>query len=83
MSDISKKTPAQLIDELFTTDIKIFLGQEDLYDALREDGADAFCSQKSREIINLNIRRNKLMQAIDEALGFGDVTVTSKTFEEY
>jgi hypothetical protein len=76
--DIDKKSVGELIDSLITTDIKCFMAQENL---MNTNFTEAERLEFAIETQRLNARRNKLMRAIDTALGYEGITVTSKTYE--
>lgn len=75
-SDISKKTPAMLIDELTTTLIKCFMAQERVMNP--KNNEDLIIAAKAAQ--ELNAKRNKLIRAIDKELGFLDASPTEKTY---
>lgn len=65
-----------LIDELITTNIKCWFAQERLMSA----DSDADAGKSAKEAQTLNVRRNALIRAIDEALGQGNITLTEKSY---
>lgn len=72
---IETKTLGVLIDELMTTNMKIFKNL-DLLDAMPQaEAGDLFKVTQT-----LNRRRSELIQAIDRKFGEGDATVTDKTY---
>jgi hypothetical protein len=78
--DIATKTLGFLIDELITTSMKCWYGQELLKDpnATDKELADAL-----RLIQATNDRRNRLIRAIDERVGEADSSPTAKTYHTY
>lgn len=76
MSDIEVKSTATLIDELITTNLKIFwaLEKSNETDDELEVGKQYGMAQ------SLNSRRSKLMAAIDRRLGESDTAHMEKTF---
>lgn len=75
MSDVTKKTTSELLDQLITTDIKCFMAQEKI-----SSPDDHICAAASRMAQQMNKRRCDLMRAIDHRLGEGDNTVSEKTY---
>ena len=73
---IETKTTGMLIDELMTTNMKIFQN----LDALNAT-EDAEAGRLFKTTQTLNRRRSELIQAIDGKLGEGDATITSKTYK--
>lgn len=76
---IETKTPGMLIDELFTTDYKCWWAQEKLLDENLSIDERVNQARKAQEY---NAKRNKLIRAIDEVLGFLDSSPTEKTYPE-
>lgn len=74
---IETKTIGELIDQLSTTNILCFMEQEKIMTA-PENSLEALGAAKKAQ--KLNARRNKLIRSIDILLGFGDNTVTEKTY---
>lgn len=75
--DIKIKTPGELIDLLFTTDYKCWWAQERLLDMSLSAEERANEARKAQEY---NARRNKLIRAIDEVLGYLDNSPSEKTY---
>lgn len=75
---IDMKSPAFIIDELFTTLQKCWIAQEDVMKET-DDNKIADASKRAQE---LNNRRNKLMRALDRVLGFEEITLTTKTYDK-
>ncbi len=75
--DIRNKSVGVLIDELITTDMKCWFAQERLV-AGKDDHEVA---EAAKDAQRLNIRRNKLIRAIDEVLGQDSITVTEKSYD--
>jgi hypothetical protein len=78
--DIFIKSIGFLVDELITTNVKCFMLQEALKD-------DSYSMEELGEIFikvqQLNDRRNKLIRALDERWGDGDLSPTTKTYHTY
>lgn len=74
---IETKTPGMLIDELFTTDYKCWWAQEKLLDESLSVEERAAQARKAQEY---NAKRNKLIRAIDDVLGFIEESPTEKTY---
>lgn len=74
---IETKTLGILIDELFTTDIKLFFLQEVITNS--EDIEEVCNSAKKAQ--TLNKRRNELIKAIDLLTGFGEFSPSEKTYK--
>lgn len=72
---IECKTLGVLVDELNTTNMKIFRN----LDALETMG-NAAAGKMFKQTQRLNRRRTELIQAIDRAVGWADKTVTDKTY---
>lgn len=75
--DVKSKSLGILIDELITTSQKLWHLQDVVEDKKNEDKvvAEAF-----RKIQHLNVRRNLLINAIDEKLDSGTFSTTEKTY---
>jgi hypothetical protein len=73
---IETKTLGTLIDELMTTNMKIFKNLDTL-NAFEDLKAGALFKTTQ----SLNRRRSELIQAIDRKFGDGDDTPTSKTYK--
>lgn len=73
---IETKTLGVLIDELMTTNMKIFKNL-DLLESLPNPQAGVMFKVTQ----TLNRRRSELIQAIDRKFGDGDATVTDKTYK--
>ncbi len=85
-NDIGKKTPGQLIDELQTVNMKLFANQDRLaklgkVSLLSDNSVHTKIAFITKLSLSLNSKRNQLIIAIDEILGYGDVTYTKKTYE--
>lgn len=81
MNELEKtlnKTPGELIDALITTDIKIFMliEKEALAETYEQRGIIG------EQVLELNRKRANLTRALDYLLGFGESTVTAKTYLE-
>lgn len=74
---IENKTVGMIIDELITTDLKLWYKQETVMNpnSTKEEVADA-----AIEAQKLNKRRNALIQAIDRLIGNSEFTTTNKTY---
>lgn len=76
--EIERKSVGFLIDELITTSNKMW----HLQDAIEEEGVtDEFIAEAFRKIQKLNVRRNKLINAIDELVDLEAFSATEKTYE--
>jgi len=75
--DIDKKSVGTLIDELITTNIKLWFTIEELCNTKDEKIA----AKNGKLSHSLNARRNALIRAIDTRLGEGDITPTEKTYK--
>lgn len=76
--DIRNKSVGVLVDELITTSMKCWAAQERLL-----SGADDHeVAEAARDAQQLNARRNRLIRAIDEALGQDSITVTGKSYDK-
>ena len=80
MSDISKKSIGYLIDELITTDMKCWFSQEDI---MNESLSTEKRLQAAIRAQQMNDRRNQLIAAIDNELGQGHLSPTSKSYHTY
>jgi len=78
-SGISHKSVGLLVDDLTTTNIKCFLAQDEIFEA-KLSGDNDLVAELAVKTSRLNARRNELMRAIDEALGF-NYSVTEKTYD--
>lgn len=74
---IETKTVGMLTDELFTVNMKLWHEQEKIMNA-PESSPEALGAAKKAQ--QLNATRNKLIRSIDMLLGFGENTVTEKTY---
>jgi hypothetical protein len=79
MSSIKEKTPAQLIDELFTTDHRTWDAQDRLMDKSLPDSERLKFAEIAQQ---QNSRRTELIKAIDELLGFGAYSNSSKSYKD-
>lgn len=75
MSDIGQKSIGTLIDELCTTSQKLFQLQDKIIAS-----PDVDVPAMTRNLMSLNARRSALVRAIDERLGEGEISQTSKTY---
>lgn len=76
---IERKTVGELIDQLITVDIRTWNAQDDLMDESLTDEERlqaAILAQKS------NARRTRLIRAIDELVGDGDITGFVKSYDK-
>ena len=73
---IARKSLGVLIDELFTTNIKLWFSQEIV---MNSDG-DIVVAKAAKQAQALNARRNKLIQAIDEIADIEGISPTEKTY---
>ncbi len=76
---IERKTIGELIDQLITVDIRTWNAQDDLMDESLTDEERlqaAILAQKS------NARRTRLIRAIDELVGDGDITGFVKSYDK-
>lgn len=74
---IGQKTPGQLIDELFSTDHRTWEAQDRLVDlSLSVEKRLEFAIIAQQQ----NAKRTELIKAIDELLGFGQYTNSTKTY---
>jgi hypothetical protein len=76
MSDITRKTTAELIDQLITTSLHCWAAQETVMTAT-DPVEIAKAATKAQQT---NARRNALIRAIDERLGESDNTQLRKTY---
>ena len=77
MNDVTKKTPGQLIDELITTNMKLWHTQDELNDMVNDLKKVDFGVVKFA--MQLNKRRTDLIAAIDTVLGF-EPSLTKKIY---
>lgn len=77
LAGIREKTLGMLVDELATTNIKCFMAQEEMLNPKKTSEQQKDAGRRAQE---LNARRNKLIRAIDELMGFKDQTHTAKTY---
>jgi len=76
---IETKTLGFLIDELITTDLKCWFAQESLMDLSLSEEKRFEAAIRTQET---NSRRNQLIRAIDELMGQGANSVTTKSYTE-
>src|SRR4030065_40875 len=76
--DIGNKSIGFLIDELFTTNMKCWFAQEDI---MNEELSESTRLKSAIRTQQMNARRNTLIRKIDELLGQGELSPTSKTYE--
>jgi hypothetical protein len=74
--DVTTKSLGILLDDMITTNVKIFMLQEDAKTATQEEKGNIF-----DRIQTLNVRRNALINAVDKA--FEDDDVASTTLKTY
>lgn len=74
------KSVGFLIDELITTDLKCWFSQEDI---MNESLTTEQRLQAAIRAQQMNDRRNQLIRAIDEKLGEGNLSPTSKSYHTY
>jgi len=79
MPNIKNKTPGQLIDELFTCDHRCWEAQDSIRDLTLNDRDRLKFAEIAQE---QNARRTELIRAIDELLGFGVYSNTTKSYNE-
>lgn len=80
MNDTSIKSVGFLIDELITTDMKCWFAQEDIMNTALTETERLNAAIRAQQ---MNDRRNQLIRAIDEALGQGHLSPTSKSYHTY
>jgi hypothetical protein len=78
--DIGKKSIGFLIDELITTNIKCFMAQDRIMDINLPSASRLLAAEIAQQ---MNARRNLLVKKIDEILGQGELSPTSKTYHTY
>jgi hypothetical protein len=71
-----KKSLATLIDELISTCLKCWFAQE----TVMNGKTDKEVAKAAKQAQQLNVRRNRLMRAIDEATGFAEDAPAEKTY---
>lgn len=74
---LAEKTPAIMMDELFTINMKLWFEQEKIMKSPPSSKEALDSAKKAQE---LNAKRNKLIRAIDEILDFSEFTLTDKTY---
>ena len=77
---VTDKTPGELCDLLFTTNMKCWWAQERIMDKSLSSEEKAKAAEQAQEY---NARRNKLIRSIDAVLDFSEDTPTSKTYHTY
>lgn len=80
MSEGAQKSIGYVIDELITTDMKCWFAQEDI---MNENLTTEQRLQAAIRAQQMNDRRNQLIRAIDEMLGMGHLSPTSKSYHTY
>lgn len=80
MSNVAQKSIGFLIDELITTDLKCWFAQEDIMNESLTEEERLRAAIRAQQ---MNNRRNQLIRAIDDELGQGDLSPTSKTYHTY
>ena len=73
-----QRSPAELIDALITVDIKCYMFQD------KQAEAETFEEKGmwGEKVMELNRKRNNIMRALDSLLGYGESTVTPKSYME-
>jgi len=69
---IETKSPAFLIDQLITTDLRCWMAQEDIMDESLSESERLKAAVRAQE---QNAIRSKLMKALDEMLGYDEFTM--------
>jgi hypothetical protein len=77
--EIERKSLGLLIDELITTSNKLWHLQDKIEE--NSDITDAEVSDAFRKIQTLNVRRNKLINAIDRISGSNAFSTMEKTYK--
>jgi len=77
---IADRTPGAIADELVQAEIDCFMAIDKLHEYSEQDEKVA-AGEQAVAIHKLNNRRNELMAAFDNVLGFGAITVTEKTYK--
>lgn len=80
MAGIEIKSVGFMIDELCTTSQKCWWAQESLLDKNLSEKDRLLAAERAQA---LNDRRNQLIRAIDESLGQGHLSPTTKTYHTY
>jgi hypothetical protein len=75
--DITRKTTAELIDQLITTSNFCWHVQDEIMDL---DNSEAECGKKARDLQRANARRMVLIRAIDVRLNETHGQVVDKTY---
>jgi hypothetical protein len=80
VSDITEKSIGFLIDQLITTSMRCWYAQEDIMNPnlSEEDRLKAAIRAQQQ-----NSLRTELIRAIDNKLGDGNITNTTKTYHTY
>lgn len=78
---IEQKTLGQLIDELTIVNLKCWMSI-DMLNHYTKTGEDIKAGKQANLVHKLNQRRNSLVQAIDNLMGFGEFTTTDKIYKE-
>jgi len=73
----AEKTPAIMMDELFTVNMKLWFEQEKLLSSPKGSGEADEHAKKAQE---LNAKRNRLMRGLDGLLNFSEGTLTEKSY---
>lgn len=71
----------EAIDGLIVTDIKCFFAQEELFECDKSDDKVG-AGEAAMKVHRLNASRSNWLRTIDKILGFGEVTLTKKTYDE-
>ncbi len=77
---LKEKTPAQLLDELITTDLRCWFAQEQIMnpELSIEQRFDAAVRAQEQ-----NAKRTELIRILDEFFGFTKETNTTKSYHSY
>jgi hypothetical protein len=76
--DVTKKSIGIMIDDLITTSMKMWHLQDDVE---FNNPTDAEVAAAFKKIQGLNVRRNKLINAIDEIINPDVATTTDKNYK--
>ena len=78
LAGIREKSPAMIIDEMATNNLKCWYAQEEVMKSTAGTSEAYIAAKKAQEY---NARRNQLIRAFDEALGFISTSPTEKTYK--
>ena len=70
------KTIGELVDQLITTNLKLYFAQE-----IPDNAADEEVAELYRKCQTLNVRRNDLIRAIDKLMSMDSHSPTGKTYK--